>query len=179
MFKFTFTLNDDSYYELNKWHNLNSPAGKKNLFRYRARMPLVSLLVISIFLLTNMDLVLVIGVAVVLTVLSFLWIVLAKAMFLKHLRRNINIMKKSGKLPYGGGNTLLFNEDVFVSVAPEKETKVKYSAIERIVETESYIFIFTSSIQAVIIPRSAFSDDAEKVRFIAFLESKKAENPGA
>jgi hypothetical protein len=47
-----------------------------------------------------------------------------------------------------------------------------YALIEKIAVTENAIYIFISAIQAYILPVTTFTDEAEKLKFLDFIELK-------
>ena len=172
MFKFNITLDDNDYFEYNKYYILNSPTGRRALLYYRLIMPMISLLIIYIFWIARADFGLIIAEIIGLAIVSVLWIIFTKTIYLKWLRKYIEKVKKSGKLSYSKENTLIFDDESFIEIASENESKIKYSMIERIVETEKYVYVFIGSTQALIIPLTAFSDDSERTQFLEFIETK-------
>ena len=179
MFKFSFTLNDDDYFEFAKYDFFNNPVSKKALIVQRLFIPVVCLLVVLGFVLARLELLFIIIELVIMTVISAVWIVSTKSRISKRLRKHINKMKKSGKLPYSEEITYIFNDDSFDSITPKDHSTSKYSVIERIAETEKYICFYVGAGQAHLVPLSAFADDSEKQRFLAFIQSKIAQNAQA
>jgi len=172
MFKFNITLDDNDYFEYNKYHFLNSPTGKKTLMLYRLFLPIIFLLILFIFLINGFDFVILMVQFILSAILSTTWIVFAKKNYFSNLKKNIQKLKMSGKLPFSKENILSFDEELIIQTTPENESKIKYLMVERIVEAEKAVYIFISSIQGIIIPLSAFSDDSERKQFIEFIEIK-------
>ena len=81
-------------------------------------------------------------------------------------------IKKDGKLPFGRNCTLRFDDDCFVSVADEVETKMKYAIIEKILCSHDTAYIFINAAQAEIIPFSVFEDENQRVAFLEFVSAK-------
>jgi len=174
MFKFSVTLDDNDYFEYNKHVFFNGPAGRNTLLLYRLLVPMLGAFAIFMFWITGADAILLIGEAVLFAILSVVFFLLAKPFAIKSIRSSIANHKKAGKLPYSKESTLLFEEDTFTSTTPEAITTLKYPIIERIVETEKAVYVMVGVLQAVIIPLKAFSDDAEKTKFIEFIQGKIA-----
>ncbi|MCL2677728.1 MAG: YcxB family protein [Clostridiales bacterium] len=176
-FKFNITINEEDYFEFSKWHGLNSSAGKKALRSLRFFMPALSALIIFILWIAKANIVFAIVSIIVLAILSVLWVVYgAKSLFVNTVKINIENAKKGGRLPYGKEATLVFEDEAIIDNSPEGETKTRYSAIERIVETERYIYVFMNSVEGYIIPLYIFPYDSEKNRFKEFIEGKMAES---
>ncbi len=52
------------------------------------------------------------------------------------------------------------------------ESKIKWSAINKVVQNEKYIFLYTSSINAITIPRNAFSDAKMEQEFLEMVHEQ-------
>jgi len=172
MFTFEVKLDDNDYFEFSKSLNLNSAVGKKALLTYRLIVPIISVLTIFVFWIAGAKTGLLISEVIGLAILSVVFIILAKPFYIKSLRKQLDILKKNGKLPYNKEATLLFSDDYCTEITLERETKIKYSVVERVVETEKAIYVYMSAVSAAIIPLKCFSDDAQKQQFICFIQSK-------
>ena len=174
MFKFSFTLNDDDYFEANKYHFLNSSAGKKAIWLLRLLMPIAFALgiLISCREISSFGRIIT---TIAWIIASVLWVIFAKSIVLKNLRKNIGKLKKDGKLPYNKETSILFDNESIIANTSESETKSNYQVIERVVENEKAVYIYVNSMQVYMIPLSAFADDEERKCFIAFIKNKIAE----
>jgi len=173
LFQFSFTLNDDDYFEYSKYDLLHDPIGKQTLFEQRLFPPLLLLsFFVRAYRENNARLVVIF--IVILFILSIFWIAFAKSFLFRRMKRNIGIQKKLGKLPYPVESTLVFENNFYRLTTPEYEITAKYSEIEFINEAKNYIYIYRNVSQAHIIPLHVFADDEEKARFVAFIESKIA-----
>mgnify|MGYP001954218965 CR=1 FL=1 len=81
-------------------------------------------------------------------------------------------MKKEGRLPYNNEAIIKFDDEGIHEISSDNESNVKYSTIEKIAVTEKAIYIYVNSVQACILPVTAFSQDSEKQRFLEFINSK-------
>ena len=72
--------------------------------------------------------------------------------------------------PASGYNTYGFR--IVLAGAGEAETKIKYTAMERIEINKNAIYIYFNSIQACIIPFSVFESEKQKSEFIEFINNK-------
>lgn len=172
MFEFKITLDDTDYLLFNQYHLLNSPAGKKSLLSFRFIIPFICFMFVVIFFIAGSDFQLILIEAIVMTILSISWVGLSKKMILKSMKNRIKKMKKEGKLPYDSEAILKFDDESIHEITPNTEMKTKYSVIEKIAVTEKAIYIYFSSVQAYILPVTAFSEEMEKLKFLEFINSK-------
>ena len=81
-------------------------------------------------------------------------------------------MKKEGRLPYNSEAILKFDDENIYEITTKTENKTNYSLIEKIAVTEKAIYIYFSSVQAYILPVTAFQDEMEKQKFLEFINLK-------
>ncbi len=172
MFEFKITLDDDDYLLFNQYHLLNSPTGKKTLRSFRIIIPFICLMIVFIFCIAGSDFQLIMIEAIMMTILSLFWIGYSKKIILKSIKKRIIKMKKEGRLNYSNEAILKFDDESIHEITPYTENKTKYSLIEKIVVTEKAIYIYFSSVQAYILPVTAFSEESEKQKFLEFINSK-------
>jgi hypothetical protein len=60
------------------------------------------------------------------------------------------------------------SDDVLTETRPSGSTTRNWTSVERIVTTPSHLFVYTSGIEAYVVPRRAFSTDSE---FNAFVDA--------
>lgn len=65
----------------------------------------------------------------------------------------------------------LMEDGIFVN-SEYKESKSKWSSIEDIVLTDSYILVYVSAVMAHVIPVRAFSSEADMDDFVTMLKEK-------
>ncbi len=174
MFELSYKLTDKDYIDFNEYHLFNSTSGKKSLWLIRCIFPAVSLVFILYHLATGYDpltLIIEVGLFAIISVIFFL---LSKKLLLISLKQNIKRLRKDGKLPYIPEAKLTFGDEQVVDEGPKTSTTIKYSMLERFCETETFFYIYFSSAQALIIPKSAFSDGDEIEHFVGFIKEKIA-----
>lgn len=81
-------------------------------------------------------------------------------------------MKREGRLPYSNQAIFKFDNEKMQEITPNSESVIKYSLVEKIAVTENAIYIYISSVQAYILPVTAFTDEMEKVKFLEFIKMK-------
>ncbi len=172
MFKFFISLDDEDYLEFNQYHFLHSGTGKRALGTYRLIIPILCLvLALLVFVITS-DLAFFAIVSALLTVYSVIWILFSRKLILRAQRKSLGKLKQDGKLPYQKESTLIFEADVILEITEETENRTRYSMVEKVAGTETALYIYTSSLQAFILPLAAFSGEEEKQRFLRFLKAK-------
>jgi hypothetical protein len=92
---------------------------------------------------------------------AFIWFFTYPSVYLDMRRRQVKKLyeSESEQRRLGEHELCLDEEGIFVS-APLGETRLKWSAIEEIAETEHYIFFCISRVAAIILPKEEMADDA-------------------
>ena len=172
MYRFEFKLNDLDYTDFHKFHLSNSPAVKKQIFALRLLLPVILVILTAILYKRITDFNFFIHRIISLVILSIVWILAIKPLFNFSLGIQIKLMKKDGKLPYGQDNLLIFDEDFYIEIADETESKRKYSKIEKINIRKNMVCVYISVAQAILIPFSAFESEQQRNEFLSFLKDK-------
>lgn len=101
MLQLNYKLTDEDYIEFNEFHQLiHSEIGKRNLFFLRLIGPMISILAMIIFILARVEVMLIIGEAIVLFIFSVVEILLAKKIMKRGIRKTILKMKEKEGLPF-------------------------------------------------------------------------------
>lgn len=172
MYNFNYKLNDNDYFEFNKYHLENSPEGKRNLFLFKFLMPFFCLIFAIIVLFNNSDYITAAAETAVIIIMSVIWIIFSKKWYFRSLKKSLIKLRKQGKLPYSSEGTLIFDEEFISDINPLTECKTRYENIENIALNDTYIYIFYGAIQAYIVPLSCFRSEEEKQNFIDFITAK-------
>ncbi|WP_313076073.1 YcxB family protein [Lacrimispora sp.] len=172
MFEFKITLSDDDYLLFNQYHLLNSLSGKKYLMSIKFVCPLICFMFIVILYIAGSDFKLILSETIFMTIISIFWIIFSKRKILKSMNKRITKMKKEGRLPYSNQAILKFDDEKIHEITPNTENVTKYSLIEKIAVTEKAIYIYFSSLQAFILPVTAFSKEIERLEFLEFINKK-------
>lgn len=166
-FQFDITLTDEDYVAYNCFHAFYSPQGKKNIKRSR------------IFFITVMSLMVLIGLtisitfAALLAIVTVVYMVFFQKIVERNIRKQIQRLKKTGKLPFEATTTLEFYEDKMIETTPTARTERTYEKLERICVLEGrYIFLYDSSVTAHIIPINQIGDLDKQAAFICFMSKK-------
>lgn len=173
IFRLDVTLSDDDYFAFNNFHSFESVQGKKLIKKSRIFFILAMLFLATLF-------VLMIGFttfSLIYTLLLFLFTTFYMALFKKILARNIKVqikrLKKTGKLPFEPVSSLEFYEDKIVEITEAKRTEQAYTVLEKIcVAKERYVFLYTSSVGAYILPMAQLDKQLDQEAFLDFLMQK-------
>lgn len=94
--------------------------------------------------------------------------------FPRALNRSIvkTLKKMLQKNSFTGKQTISLEEDCFVVTDTMSTTKTSYESIDHISSGHDLFYIYTGTVQAVIIPLAAFRDACEKDRFFALLQER-------
>lgn len=84
-------------------------------------------------------------------------------------RRLLNEGKNAG---FYGECELAIGEDGLTESRPAGSTTRKWAAVKRIVTTPQHLFVYTSGIEAFVVPRRAFDSDSEFTDFTDALVDK-------
>lgn len=175
MYQFCYKLNEHDYFEFNRYHIFSSPAYKKTMLFNQFGAPTI-LFACGLFLRTIMkEKFLSYSFNIFVGIIAILWMIFFKWITTNELKRTIGKLKKSGKLPLRGDVAISFENDFFVETTEIGESKIKYSAIEHVVMTEKAIYLYTSVMEATLLPLTIFSDEQKRDDFIAFIEKKRVE----
>lgn len=172
MFEFKITLDDDDYLLFNQYHLLNSPFGKRNLLIYKMLIPVVCFIFLVAVFIANPDFQLLLIETILMTILSILWVGYSKKVLIRSMEKGFRKMKKEGRLPYSNESIIKFDDESIHEITPDTEIKTKYSVVEKVVVTDKAIYIYYSPSQAYVLPVTVFSEDAEKQKFLEFINSK-------
>ena len=172
-FRFNIRLTEEDYLNFNIFHLYNDPSSKKNLLIIRICLNVIlfSALIFQIFVSRD------IAAIIVTAVLLVIPVVLLNVFYNKYwefmTKKQIRSMKKNGKLPFSPESLLEFYDNYSVEITPYTKTEHNYSSFERIYLSEHrYIYIYISSVQAYIIPLSAFSSEEHFNGFMNFISTK-------
>ena len=172
-YKLKVNLDDQDYYEFNKYHMSNAPDMKKRNFWLKLYLPALFLLVLIVYILRGYESHLLCTAGIVYFIISIIWIFSLKYLSLLFLKLRIRSMKKNGKMPYSASASMTFFDDYFTEITPDTETNIKYTAVTRISVSElKAIYIYTNTILAYIIPYNAFRSQTEYEEFLQFISEK-------
>ncbi len=170
--KFQVHLNDNDYFEFNKFHQLQSHYGASVIKKTRILLTVLFGILILFSFWSNgftEDGFLNAGIYLVLLIIFQVFL---KKFFLETIKANIKHLKKQGKLAYSEYSEIEFLEKSFTETTPTNKTEQSYASLERIsVLDGKYIFLHTNNLMAYILPANAFRNQEEYDTFLQFIQS--------
>ena len=171
VFEFDYAITEKDYWNFNRYHTLHSPAGKKTLLVLSFIMPVILAIQLVVDVLKGYAEYL-IGVAVIYSVFSGIWVLLLRPMMLIGVYLNTVLLKKSGKLPYDSKVILKFDDEFLYEKAALMEIKMSYAKLERIAVGESGVYLYHAVLAAFLIPNHVFTNTVQKYDFLQFIHQK-------
>lgn len=160
-----FELLEQDYINFNIDHAKKASALKKNILMQRILGPIIfSLFPFIIRMYTE---ILMWYWVTIFGILSVSWYVFYPKYFNWEMARRLKKMLKEGN----NENILIqrkirLSEQGILETSPIGETNISWSQVDKVEETDEYIYIYISSISAHIIPKRVFSDEDEKQMFM-------------
>ena len=167
------TLTEEDYLYFNEFHTFETPQGKKQGKRSRMGFAcfMLALIVVEIIVLEATIFSLIY--AAVLGIFAVLFLLFLKKVVGKNIRKQIENLKKQGKLPYEPTARMEFYEDRMVEIGPTCRSEQSYGNIERIYVVKGrYVFLYTSSIMAQILPIPQITEKIELRDFLDFISAR-------
>ena len=172
LYKISYTLSDDDYYDFNKYYVLSIPQQRRQLRAFRFGFPSISLVIMFIAIRSIWSSPHIYFIYAIIAGLSLAWIIAFSRIIDFSMRRQIAKMKKQGKVVYDKSVALAFGESSFAEKTPESEAVIQYTMLERIAETDKAIYLFARANMAYIVPKRAFVSETEAAGFGEFIRSK-------
>ncbi len=170
--KYQIDLNDEDYLRFNIFYATHSKVGQHNVKMARLAFPLVCVLAVVIFMMAGAATTFIIAEGVVLAAASVCWQFYLPKMMEKSVKKNIDRIKTDGKMPYHAHSEIELLDFTIVERSSHGQIHVKYEDIEKVYDTEAYLFIFYSAAEALLIPVRCLGGQKERV--VAFLTDKTA-----
>ena len=163
--KIDYQLTKQDFIDFNMNYMSNSKTVKKLFIAQRYIVPIIFLL-IPFIMIRSMSIPL--GYWVNLFLLGYmLWVIFYPKYFKWTSSKGIlKMLDESENADMLGNRSLTLTEKGIIELSTLSESKADWSAIEKITQTEKYIFIFFSSVAAYILPVRVFKDENEKKKFI-------------
>ena len=166
-------LSEEDYLAFNQFHSLQSPFGKKMIRKSRiffvCAMIVLAALIFLVFGWTTFAM----AYAAALGLFTVVYLLLFKKIMKRNIKAQIKHMKSASKLPYDPESRLEFYEDTLVETAAGKRLEQSYAVLERIcILADAYIFLYSSSVNAYILPMAQVKAQVDVEAFLNFLSQK-------
>ncbi len=171
MYTFRYQVTEDDYFQYNLYHCYSISTYRNRLMLQKYLTALLLVICGIMYSSSSFDYP-VIGYAVF-GVFVILWLVFFRQIvIIRQIRKSIEVMRKTGKVPFDKEVTMIFDEEKIRSEADDAQMSAPYSSIEKIVTGENALFLYKWAIEAYVLPYRAFSGEEEKEAFLRFLAQK-------
>lgn len=171
--KFQIKITENDYINFNKIHLQNSKTYKKT--QKTVKWIMLSILVAIIFMFfyfnTTDSIIVPIVESLIMAFGVLYYVIFMLPRSSRNVaKRNVEMLKKDGKLPFDEKSEIEFCENFFIDKSAHIETRLEYTNIEKLIVTNDYILIYSDSSRASIIPIEQLNDKKDNV--IRLLEEK-------
>ena len=161
-----YEMTRQDYIDFNIYHMTHSTTMKRSLLIQRFIFPIIFL--ICPLLLTKITTIPLWYWTSIFIITSILWIAFYPKILKRLIEKKVSQMLEEGKTTgIVGIHNLSVSEDGIIDKTEFSETK--YDLIEKIVESETHIFIYVSAVMAYIIPIRVFAIADEKDNFLSII----------
>lgn len=172
MYEYHIQLSEKDYINFNKFHLLHSKSGKQIIRRNQLMFPVISFFLLLLIWWFDGNLELLLIEAIVLGVMSIILVFFTKGLLIKNITKQLNKLKKEGKLPYSERSIVTFEDDGIREKTAHSETKTSYALVEKIKVSDETIYVYISAVQALIIPKTCYCADKTIDELLFFLNEK-------
>lgn len=166
-------LSEEDYLAFNQFHSLQSPFGKKMVRKSQIFFVCAMVVLTALIFLVFGRTIFAMAYAGVMALFTVVYLLLFKKIVRRSIKAQIKHMKSASKLPYDPESTLEFYEDALVEMAAGKRLEQSYDVLERIcIWGEDYIFLYSSSVNAYILPMAQVKEQVDAEAFLNFLSQK-------
>lgn len=169
--KIDYELNTNDYLEFNMHYMNHSSTIKRSIFIQRYIISLIFL--VAPFLMKCISDIPFWYWSMCFIITYVLWIVFYPKHLTKSTKKRMDKLINEGKnLDLFGKHSLAIVEEGLIDHSEFGETKTNWQAIEKIHETEDFVYIYIGAVKAYIIPKRSFVDEAEKDNFLDEIKNK-------
>ena len=172
-FKFDVNLNDNDYFEFNKFMAIKSTYGKKQLNSMRILFAVGMVILMLISLLgggfTISSLVNIIPYAIIAIIVFFT----LPFFYISTLKSQMKSLKKTGKMAFSPSSVIEFYDDLIIETTASSKTEVEFTTVERFsIVQDKYVYVHLNNITAYILPRKSFESQEQYNEFLEFIKTK-------
>ena len=159
----TVNLNDEDYIAYNISHQFGTKTGKDAIIAGKVLHVILCIgLIIFICALDAGPILTVIEIAAVIGLYVYILISYDNRIK-KRIRRKVEQIKKTGKLPYEPEATIDLNDDCIMEYTPSTTRKIEWKDIEQIRTDEEHAYLQFSTMQALLIPFRCVGDQKDQL----------------
>ncbi|MEH7178280.1 YcxB family protein [Neobacillus vireti] len=166
--KIIYNLTEEDYLNFNLFHIKNSESASKSFNIQRYSIPIIYLIVAYVF--SNLADIPFLYAFIPFLIMGIFWVLFYPKYFQNRIKSQTKKMIREGKNEgLLGEHTMLLTEDGIIDTNSNGETKVNWSGVVKMMEDNSNLYLYNSSVSAYIIPKRELKE-LEEVR--AFFEAK-------
>jgi hypothetical protein len=163
-----YRLTEEDYLKFNLFHINNSESANKSLKTQRFATPFVYIIFAYIF--ANIADIPFLYALIPFLIVGILWVIFYPRYFQSRILSQTTKMIREGKNEgLLGEHTMTLSDEGIVDSNPNGETRVNWTGIIKLVEDESNLYVYISSVSAYIIPKKDLTN-VEDVR--EYIKSK-------
>lgn len=167
-----FELLEEDYINFNINHANKSPSLKRNVTLIRILGPVTFL--IAPFIIIRFSEIPLWYWMTLFGITSIIWLLFYPKHFDWEMRRRIKKMLEEGNSEnLFKERKISLTDKAIIETSSSSQSSTIWSKIDRVEETDRYIYIYNSSISAYIIPKRVFKDDKEKANFLEELSKQR------
>ncbi len=167
-----FELLEEDYINFNIDHANKSPSLKRNVTLIRILGPVTFL--IAPFIIIRFSEIPLWYWMTLFGITSIIWLLFYPKHFDWEMRRRIKKMLEEGNSEnLFKERKISLTDKAIIETSSSSQSSTIWSKIDRVEETDRYIYIYNSSISAYIIPKRVFKDDKEKANFLEELSKQR------
>ncbi|MBR3107318.1 MAG: YcxB family protein [Clostridia bacterium] len=167
---FHLNVTDEDYVAFNVYHLFHTKAYRPRLLAARCFRAICTVLVVLALLVAGAPILITLAVGAVMAVGSVIGFLRYPSSLAQTTAKNIDKLKKEGKLGYDPESTLELTEDEIISVTDRSRKVWKYDEIIRVGQDEERLFLMTGSLTALILPRRCL--DGQDEALLSLLRKK-------
>jgi hypothetical protein len=174
MFEFDYQLTKEDYVEFNQYHYKNSKSFMKDIMLLRVLFPIL-LLLFPVLMGKKLDMIYI----SIFVLISTVWIIFLPKYLWKAINKKIIKMveeNKNGDLFTLKHTTI--NESGVYWKSEYSEGHYNWNSVIKINETDQFIYIYVSSVQAVVISKQLSSNGIDIMKLLEFCKSMVNRNNG-
>ncbi|PJZ53295.1 YcxB family protein [Leptospira adleri] len=161
----TYELTLEDIINFNEYHFRNSKVSKRKRMIAKLIIPVWTLFVFWFLNRSQIDETsLLLNIPIFL--FAFVWFFLFDRLYFWRLRSNVNkMLREKENKGMIGKQKITLTDDLLVFETSLSSAQFKLGSISELVETKDYLFLYVSSLSALIIPRSSFQN-SDKEEFL-------------
>lgn len=170
--KIEFELTEQDFVDFNIFHFENSKSVRSAHRKARFLAPVLFMAIP--FVMKNVSEIPFLYWFVIFLILSILWVTLYPARMKKSIEKSVRKVLLERPNSIFGKKTVTLTDKGILTSGEDNNSEISYSAISEISESKKgTLYLYNSSLSAIIIPQSAFKYDTHKKEFLDELNKKR------